>query len=739
MKTIKEFLKNVTASKLLILILLSVILICCLRIGFLTSKVLFYSKFEQSKKILDRKGRVLYEKQIPEKGYADYVELQDINPEIIDTFIYVEDRSFWWNPGIDFPRTVKCFAKLFKKNEQVCGASTIPQQYVKIVLGRQDRNVIHKTEEIIVSILLHFFLPKEVILEKYLNSIYFSNLRYGIGSASYGYFGKDNKDLDIAQVSFLVSIPNSPKKLDPYTNKGEVKNRQMLVLNILQKHNKISNEEKQAYFAESLSLRNKYKSIKAPHFVLGLETDQFDEDILTTLDLDLYEQSLAIINKHITELYKYNATNAAIVVLDAESGEILTLVGSRDFFATDIDGQVNSAFALRNPGSTLKPFTYSAAFSENITPATMILDKEQVVYDSLGRPYFPRNYDLQEHGWVSVRESLANSYNIPAVLTLKTIGVNNLYILADQIGLEEIRQQDADIAATLGGCSVSLYDLTNAYRIFPNEGLYKGPPVNMITKDKKEDIPQEVFSKNGREITYLVSSILSDNDSRRYSFGSLSKLNLPFKAYAKTGTAQNFTDSWTIGYTKNYVIGVWVGNNDNSGMEGINGIRGAGKIWHDEMLLVQEYYEENFSDKINKIEQPTGIESIEICKETGEIFDEKCNSYPYTELFIQDKGPASQETIKRINVISPEGITIIDPYDKDTIFYQQDLLFPIRFKANQEFDQYILNVNGRDVNKSLEGEYINWELEPGEFEIKIVGKIGNQRVESNSIMIYVEQ
>ncbi|MBP9758790.1 transglycosylase domain-containing protein [Candidatus Dojkabacteria bacterium] len=692
------------------------------------------------KQVYDRNGEILYATNIAEGSDENYIKLSQIHPDFIDSFILMEDKNFYSNAGIDFPRLLKCTISAFKKDKTVCGASTITMQYIKLKLNNNQRSIFNKVEELMLSPLVTVALGKNEILERYLNLLYFSNLRYGVESSAQGYFGKKNTDLDTAQVTFLASIPNSPKKLDPYTNFEEVKQRQKIILNMMLEKGRITEEEFRYFRSLEIELKNNPVKINAPHFVnMVLENNAVNAatELYTTLDLSLYKKISEIVDKKFEEIEKYHVSNSAVIVMDADSGEVLSFNGSRDYYNQEIGGQVNAALALRNPGSTLKPFTYSLGLEKDMTAATLINDVEQTITSSDGKDYFPKNYDEKEHGMVTVREALANSFNIPAVLTLNHVGVDRLYELSDNIGLEEIRGQKADIAATLGGTSINLLDIVNAYRIFPNQGNYHSSIKFLKEQGDKDKILEGVFGKDSREIAFIISDILADNEARRESFGTLSNLNLPFKVSAKTGTAQDFRDSWTIGYTKDYVVGVWVGNNDNTPMDGINGVQGAGKIWNEVVQLVENYYEIN-SIKDNKAvsSDQLNLKKYNICRTTLNIVDENCKSLVSSEYFILGKEPGDK-ILRTLAVAEPAKISIIDPFDGDEYVYEEGLRFPILYQLNQEYQEIQLIINGEKVSSTIDQEKIFWEPKVGEYQVKIVAKSVTKHEESKSIEIKV--
>jgi penicillin-binding protein 1C len=734
----KDFFK-----KFVLVFLLSIFLLYFLRIGYITLSIKFQTNKIEPVTILDRNGQVIYNQDKIGEGYLDYRKLDQINPFIIRGVIAAEDKNFRTNIGIDFPRLIKCTYSTFIL-KQTCGASTITQQYIKLETETHKRTITNKVDEIFLSFFLNMTMSKDEILERYLNKAYFGNLRYGINSASKGYFNKENIELNLAESAFLLSIPNSPNQMDPYTKFENTKERQELILKSMLENQFISEQDYELAVESTINLGNYSGRIEAPHFVSYVTQQTDEKKIETTMDLTLYRESLRIIRDKLSLLEKYNATNASVVILDAKTGDILTMIGSVDYFSKEIEGQVNSAIAERNPGSTVKPFVYGYAFSKNLTPATLIHDKEQIIRTFDGKNYFPRNYDRHEHGWVSAREAIGNSFNIPAVVVLSYVSnedrLRGFYDFLDSVGLEEAEEQGSDLASALGGFSVSLLDLSNAYRVFANDGKYVGNPLAIKNQIDNDFDSYEVFENNSAEIAHIISDILDDEESRRRIFGSMGTYNLPFNASVKSGTTTDFYDSWTIGYTENFVIGVWVGNNDHTKMYGVTGTAGAGEIWKELMLVTNKYYEQNqMFNQVTDDKKELNLEFMDICSASGELYTEQCEGFSYQEIFIRGKNPTNPQMVKKIYIIDSELLEIVTPINNDSYLYQDGLRIEIQFHPNREFDEYILFVDDSEVDrKNTHTNFFANLSTIGKHKIQIQGLSGGKIVSSTPIFINVE-
>ncbi|HSD84140.1 MAG TPA: PBP1A family penicillin-binding protein, partial [Anaerolineae bacterium] len=575
--------------------------------------VLYQHASAPSTRILDRHGRVLYEISDPHQGRHTPIKFGDIPPACREATIATEDANYYSHPGVDIVGSIRALWINIQGGEVLSGGSTITQQLARNLLlspdERTQRTLTRKLRESILAWRITQRFSKDDILALYLNEAYYGNLAIGIEAAAQVYFGKAAGELDLAECALLAGLPQSTALYDPLTNLTAAKQRQAVVLDLMAKQGYITPDRAELAKAEDLQFAATPFPIAAPHFVAYVR--QWLEDrygleaiytqglvVTTTLDLDWQNTAQSIAQRHITELQKdkpdqpgKNVNNAAVVALDPRSGEILVMLGSPDYFDKKIDGAVNAAIAQRQPGSSIKPITYAAAFDpqapEPLTPASMILDVRSSFPTKEGDPYVPKNYDLQFHGPVSAREALASSYNIPAVKVLQHVGLERMIALARALGISTFGQPDRyGFSLTLGGGEVRLLDMALAYSAFANGGLKVDPVAVLQVADATGNVlyrntVQHSESVLDPRVAYLITSILSDNKARAPAFGEYSTLRLTRPAAAKTGTTTDWKDAWIMGYTPDIVTGVWVGNADNKPMERVSGITGAGPIWHD--------------------------------------------------------------------------------------------------------------------------------------------------------------
>jgi membrane peptidoglycan carboxypeptidase len=601
----------------------------------------------QSTRIYDRKGRLLYELYDPKYGRRTYINYSDVSPFLINATVAAEDHTFWQNDGVDFQGILRAAVANLQNQTVVEGGSTITQQLIKNQLFlNQPRSFQIKGEEALLAYGLTGQYPKWKIMEMYLNTVYYGDLNYGVEAAAENYFHLQPKctrnrctpavsQLDLGEASMLAGLPQSPSYYDPITNKSAALARQKGVLQAMVDQGMISN--KQAHQAEQEMAKFAFKQfthgMQAPHFVqyvidqvlvplIGAQ-NLYDGgyNIYTTLDLDLEKKVEQITYNH---LYKVNCdnyfgcygplntsnnvNNAAVVVMNPANGEILAMNGSANYNdnSPQVRGEYNSALALRQPGSSFKPVVYSTAFEMGWYPA-MILQDHQTIYPALisnnpPKYYEPRNYDGQFHtGFpMTVRNAIANSFNIPAVDTLEFAGVPNVLNMAGRLGIKEVASRKPSSlgpSMALGTAEVSLLDLTSAYATFANQGVHV-PPTSILEITNSQGHPLYTYNAAHpggvravrADVAFLMSSILADKASRIHEFGAGNPLELDRPAAAKTGTTDSFRDNWTMGYTPYLAVGVWAGNSDNSIMNNVIGITGAAPIWHDVMEYVSQYY-----------------------------------------------------------------------------------------------------------------------------------------------------
>lgn len=656
-------------------------------------------------KIYDRTGKVLlYELFDPTGGNRTNVALSKISPYLINATISLEDKSFWTNEGVDYMGMVRAFYNM-ARGQPLQGASTLTQQLVKKVLlperETQSRtNVELKIQETIMAREISQKYSKQQILEWYLNTIYYGNFAYGIEAASEAYFGKHADGLTLSEAATLSAIPQYPA-LNPIDNPEIAQERRDIALDRMVVEGYIS--EKQAADAkkEDIQVFQKNFDIKAPHFVFYVRRyleDKYGPDavtkggwtVYTTLDFDAQTQAEEIARNQIAKLTaeKRNVTNASVIVMEPKSGEIRAMVGSVDYFNRDIDGQVNIATSDRQPGSSFKMFSYLQAFEHGaqdgtpLSPANVVYDVRTAFEDPPNPPYVPENYDRKYHGPVRLRTALASSYNIPAVKVLDTVGIKNVLNMAHKMGITTL-DKNYGLALTLGGGEVKLLDMTYAYSVLANHGVMAGQPVseterrdgfrtlNPVSVSKIVDADGKVIEEHAEPQTervvseqaaYLLTDVLSDNNARAPAFGLNSVLKLDRPAAVKTGTTSSWRDNWTLGYTPDYAVGVWVGNADNSEMEHISGITGAAPIWHDVMTYLHQ------GKPVQDFVEPEKIVRVPVCLASGLLPTAECPQV-VRETFKQGNEPTKPDDIwKPYRIFVPNGklATAFDPPDQVT-------------------------------------------------------------------------
>jgi 1A family penicillin-binding protein len=611
-----------------------------------------------STRIYDRDGHLLHEILDPNGGRRVLVPYEQISPHLINATVATEDANFWQHPGVDPIAVLRAVYYNVTERRIVSGFSSIPQQVARLVLlspeERYEQSASRKIREVVLASEITRRYSKQKILEIYLNEINYGNLAYGIEAAAETYFDTDAADLTLAQASLLAGLPQAPAYWDPYTNWEGAKRRQEVVLDLMVKAGYLSPAEAEAAKAEELRLQPLRLDVQAPHFVTWVQQlleQKYGADVLyrsglrvyTTLDSNMQAIAQEEARAHLATLKDQHATNAALVAIKPDTGEILAMLGSADFNNADIAGQVNVALRPRQPGSSIKPVTYVTAFEKGWTPSTLIWDVKTEFKDALGRPYVPKNYDGKEHGPVLVRQALAQSLNIPAVKTLEFVGLPAMLDTAHRLGIASLNRPDYGLSLTLGGGDVTLLEMVGAYAVFANGGQGVPPVAILRIEDASGRILEEYQPPPTEQVispqhAYLITDILADNQARAPVFGRDNALKLSRPAAAKTGTTDDYRDAWTIGYTPDLVAGVWVGNADNSPMKSIAGSRGAGPIWH------------NFMERAlantpkSQFPRPDGIEEIEISADAGSRPSDACPpDRRRTEIFASGQGPVGPE------------------------------------------------------------------------------------------------
>jgi 1A family penicillin-binding protein len=746
-----------------------------------------------SSKVYDRHGRLLFEMPPPHSGRHSPVSLDEIPEALRQAIIATEDAHFYENPGIDIPAILRAAWWNLTNGRIVSGASTITQQLARNLLmtpdERYEQTYTRKLREAILAWRITRHYSKDEILALYLNEIYFGNLAYGVEAAAQTYYGKHIRDLDLAECALLAGVPQSPPLYNPFENLEAAKERQAVVLDLMAGQGYITQSQARQAKEEKLYFASAPFEIRAPHFVmyvrglleqeLGLERlEQGGLQIYTTLDLDLNETARDIIRYHLSRLAEcqtatesggrqadcppggHNVRNAALVALDPQSGEIRAMLGSPDYFSARIDGAVNGTTAPRQPGSSIKPITYAAAFEKSIdsggdalTPATMMLDERTSFVTKEGTSYVPLNYDLQWRGPVLLREALASSYNLIAVKVLDAVGVEAMTGLARRLGITTFDEPDRlGLSVTLGGGEVRLLEETAAFAAFANGGHAVQPVAVLRVEDAEGRV---LWSQNpgmGERVlderaAYLITDILGDNTARIPSFGESSPLKLSRPASVKTGTTTDFRDNWTVGYTPDLVVGVWTGNADNEPMREITGVSGAAPIWHDFMEAALK------GQPVQEFERPDGLVEVEVCALTGQLPGPDC-PHRVTELFIVGTEPTetlptfdSQPQVAQSTIRNPKSRIEMSSPDKGAA-YRLDPALPrdaqkieVAARAGVSLREVTLLVDGQPLARFGAPPYkALWRLEPGRHTFSAEGVTANgERVTSDEVWIKVQE
>jgi 1A family penicillin-binding protein len=561
-----------------------------------------------SSKIYDREGALLYDLFQEERRQPSKIE--DIPEVLKNATIAIEDKDFYKHRGFDFLTIVRIPYNFIFRG-RVIGGSTLTQQLVKNALLTNERTLIRKFKELVLSIQIERKFSKDEILTMYLNEAPYGGNLWGVATAVETYFNKPMGELTILESAFLAGLPQRPSVYSPYSTRldedGEPywKMRTKAVLKAMKDNKYISEEEYDEALAglADLSFERTMAEIKAPHFVFYVQKEleeMFGEELLmrgglnvtTTLDWDLQELAQTVVAEEVEAVTRYEITNGAAVALDPQTGEILAMVGSGDYFNDEVGGQFNVVVdGLRQPGSAIKPITYLGMLRRGFTPATMIMDVPTTfARNEAEKPYTPRNYDGQFRGPVSLRQSLGSSLNIPAVKSLATVGLEEFLSLAYEMGLETLEPSKANLqrfglALTLGGGEVYMLDLAGAYSVFANGGQKIDAVAVLKVENSEGKVLYEHKHTQGKQIideaeAFLINNILSDNNARLLAFGANSLLNTGRPIAVKTGTTNDMKDNWTIGWSSDILVATWVGNNDNSSMSYVaSGITGASPIW----------------------------------------------------------------------------------------------------------------------------------------------------------------
>jgi penicillin-binding protein 1C len=561
----------------------------------------------QSIALLDRNGVPLREARVAER-FSHELALEDVPRNVIDAVLAAEDKRFYSHYGIDWLAAGRAMLGGVRHGHIVSGASTITQQLVKIST-RRPRTLRAKLIESVTALRLEQSWSKDQILAAYLNRLDFGNLNIGLAAAADYYFGKPVSDLSDAEAAFLAGLPKNPRRLNPHVAPEAARRRQVTVLERMRANHQIDVAQYDAALAEPLTLRPPQRRFRAPHFV-EMVLRQLPEtpaaEVRTTLDFRLNEQVEKIVRDRLSQLREQNVRNAAAVVIDNATGDVIALVGSENYFEPGA-GQVNGAWAQRSAGSALKPFTYLLALERGATPATMVADV-RTSFPAAGGFYRPENYNRRCYGPVRYRTALASSLNIPAVKVLAAGGPAALHERLRECGLTTLNRpaEVYGLGLTLGNCEARLLEMTNAYASLARLGEFR--PWRVLSTS-----PSAARRYSRPELVWQIADMLSDNSARTLAFGMNSALRFDYPVACKTGTSTDFRDNWTVGFTPEFSVGVWAGNFDGAPMREVSGVTGAGPILH----AIFDYLHGNYGTSWYRT--PPGIVERTIHPLTGKL------------------------------------------------------------------------------------------------------------------------
>ncbi len=636
----------------------------------------------------DRDGKVLFD-MYKDKNRVP-VTLADVSDYMKKATISIEDKNFYRHSGISQTGIIRAALNILLRREIQGGGSTITQQLIKNVLLNPRQTVSRKIKEVILATLVERKYTKDQILEMYLNESPYGGSFWGIGSAAKGYFNKLPKDLNLLESAILAGLPQRPNYYSPFLGeKDSWRGRTKDVLRRMREDGYITRdqEKKAIQQLETYKFTAPNISIDAPHFVFYVR-DQIEKEfgpkildqgirVKTTLSLEAQRATEKIVNQEVKKLKGANVGNGAAVVLDSKSGEILAMVGSYDFNNPKY-GNFNAATGLRQPGSALKPITYGLGLEKGYTASTPIMDLKTEFPNQGDKTYTPDNYDGKFRGPVQVRFALGNSINVPAVKMLAMVGINDFLRKADNAGLHTLAPTQENLnrfglSLTLGGGEVRLLDLTSAYSVFARGGTQIDPKSIIEITDAKGKVlykprssaEKRVFSP---EASFIISHILSDNVAREMEFGPNSFLRIPGKTVAvKTGTTNDKRDNWTLGYTNDITVGVWVGNNDNTPMNPqiASGITGASPIWYSITTQLLKKYKDGIMDK------PAKVKALIIDAYLGGL---PKDGYPTrSEYFIEGTEPKDVSSFyKKVKISKANGKLANDVEIKNGNFDEKD-------------------------------------------------------------------
>ena len=662
----------------------------------------------QSRRVLDRHGRLLREALSDQSGRGHWVSLEaQTSPWVAQAFVAIEDHRFYGHPGIDVIGVARAARDNVVAGRVVAGGSTISQQLIGL-LRPAPRSIGAKIDEAIWALRLERSHGKAAILEQYVNRVPFGHGAFGVEAAAQLYFGKPASALSLAEAALLAGIPRAPSRANPWTNSARARDRQRDVLDRMRALRLIDEETHAQALAEPLNFARRAQTFLAPHFTsFILRGEPPPGETVTTLDLRAQRQVEEAVDEVLATLADRRVGQAAVVVLETATGDVLAWVGSRDFSHPD-DGQVDMVLGRRQPGSTLKPFVYALGLEDGLTGASLMPDVP-LFFETLTGDYRPRNYDRQFRGWVRLREALACSYNVPAVWLADRVGLVRVYERLKAIGFASLEHGPAHygLGLALGNGEVTLLELANAYRALANEGAWSPP------RWRAADALTPGVQVVPRAVAQLLIDILADPHARAPAFGRPNALEMPFDAFAKTGTSTDFTDNWTIGASSRFTVAVWVGNFDGQPMEGVSGIAGAGRLWH---RVMRDLHAGAAPSTFSR----AALQERSVCAEAAPG-DTAC-AHTWVERFVPGTGPdaAPSAPPKR------GGLRVVYPDAGDVFSLMPDVPAEhARLHFRVELDGHPMDAEQRvlwevdgEMSPSVPGGGLAWPARAGEHQVR---------------------
>jgi len=639
--------------------------------------------YPASSHIFDRHGQLLYE------IYGDKnrvpVKLDQLPEVLINATLAIEDKNFYRHHGFDLKGIARASYNILLKRK-LQGGSTITQQLVKNALLTPERTLKRKIKEAILTFATELVYPKEKILEMYFNQTPYGGTAWGIEAAAQTYFNKKASEVSLAEAALLAGLPAAPTRFSPFVHPDLAQERQQLVLAKMMEAGFISSEELKQAKESLLKFAPPGTMIKAPHFVFYIKeqlvekfgqalVDQGGLQVTTTLDLGIQELAQETVASEVAKLHRYRVSNGAVIVTEPRTGEILAMVGSKDYFAQDIDGKFNVTTAMRQPGSSIKPINYVAGLAtKRVTLATVLNDMPTCFAVPGQKSYCPSNYDGLFHGPVQLRFALGNSFNIPAVKMLVINGLESFIATASAMGIDSYQDSSRyGLSLTLGGGEVKMTEMATAFGTLANLGVRQDLVSILEVKDRQGQVLEKWESSTGKrvlpmEAAYLVNHILLDNGARSAAFGpaSLLKVKGHPEVSVKTGTTNDKRDNWTIGYTPGTVVTVWVGNNDNSPMSRVaSGVTGASPIWNKIITFILKDKKQEWPV------MPTGIVGKTICNLSGKLPPPEGCPLRH-EYFIKGTQPSETEQLRLPILIDKDTGWPVQPgEEKPNVEYQE--------------------------------------------------------------------